>query len=157
MSKGNTTSRVTAITELRAGFAELYNELRRRCHEVIVEYDDPADPFYIPQIIEVDGLSPRHFNLRFFVEPFYVSDIRGYRGFHWGVMYLPTNLARTSFCQKKKERSQRLSKNQMTGSALADWAEALLIVEQRCCALSEKNRSKWRGLRSKEECFAENY
>ncbi len=131
-------SRASAVTSLRAGFAELYNELRRRNHEVIVEYDDPADPFYIPQINELDGLTPRHFNLRFFVEPFYVSDRLGYRGHHWGLIYLPTYRARLSFSERKRERSVRLSPNQLTGSALADWVETLLSVEQRSCRLDKE-------------------
>lgn len=72
--------RAAAFRKLRTLFAEVYNELRRHGVPVIVEYDDPGNPFYIPRIVEVDG---RECHVRFSVErglalsrrtsPFYVQ------------------------------------------------------------------------------------
>ena len=124
-------TREDTVAELRAGFAKVYNELRRRGHEVIVDYEDPGNPLFIPQILELDGEKRNSLNLRFFIEPTYSRKLVGYKGHHWGVLYIPSNTARASFCERKKERSERLSKNQLTGAALADWVEQLLSVEKR--------------------------
>ncbi len=119
-----------ATADLRAAFAALYNELRRRGHDVLVRYDDPADPLYIPRIVEVDGLRPDRLNVRFFVEPF-VEDEDYVRGLYFGVLYIPTNTARQQYSMTQKKRTQAHSKNQLTGAALADWFERLLDVEKR--------------------------
>jgi hypothetical protein len=127
-------TRADAVADLRAGFAGVYNELRHRGHEVIVDYADPANPLYIPQLVELDTLNRSELNLRFFIAPNLVEYPNGrsaVEGNYWGVMYLPTSMARHLYCERKKERSTRLSKNQLNGSALAEWVEKLLDVEQR--------------------------
>lgn len=124
-------TREEAVADLRVGFAGFYNEMRRRGHEVIVAYEDPGNPLYIPRVVEVDGLLSNELNVRFFIEPCFEGDALGYIGYHWGIVYLPTLTARNSYCERKKERSQRLSKNQLSGASLAEWVEKLLDVEQR--------------------------
>ena len=137
MSKSNSTpTREDAVAELRAMFAGVYNELRRRGHEVIVDYEDPGDPLFIPQIIELDGLNRTALNLRFFVESRLEGNAKAFHQTHyWGLLYLPSLTARNSYCERKKERSNRLSKNQLGGALLAEWVEKLLDVEQRAKGL----------------------
>ncbi len=125
-------TREQAVAELRAMFAGVYNELRRRGHEVIVNYEDPGNPLYIPQIIELDSLRSNELNLRFFVEPRFEGNAKAWRQTHyWGIRYIPTLTARNSYSERKKERSARLSKNQLGGASLSAWVEKLLDVEQR--------------------------
>ena len=123
-------TREEATAELRAAFAGLYNELRRRGHDVIVRYDDGANPLYIPSFVEVDGFQSNRLNVRFYVEP-YVDEYDRLVGHEFGVVYIPSNTARRSYSEKVRKRSQRLTKNQLTGPALADWYEQRLAVEKR--------------------------
>lgn len=123
-------TREQAVAELRAMFAGVYNELRHRGHEVIVDYQDPGNPLFIPQILELAGLKRTELNLRFFIAPNY-DDRERITGHYWGIYYIPTLTARNSYSERRKERSIRLSKNQLGGASLADWVEKLLDVERR--------------------------
>lgn len=119
-------------------FAGVYNELRHRGHEVIVDYSNPGHPLFIPQIIELDGLNRTQLNLRFFTAPNLVEhrrEVTIVHGHHWGLLYIPSLTARNSYCERKKERSTHLSKNQLGGASLAEWVEKLLDVEQRAKGL----------------------
>lgn len=70
-------TREEATHALRLAFAELYNELRKRGHDVTVRYDEPGNPFYIPHLVEIDGLRSTELNVRFYIEPYTDAYDRG--------------------------------------------------------------------------------
>lgn len=132
MNRKLSLTREDAVAELRAIFASVYNELRRRGHEVIVAYDEPGDPRYIPQIIELDGLKATEFNLRFHVKPWMNP-----RYYDYGVVYIPTHTARAAGV-KQQSRTLYATPRAISGPALADWVERNLrmVVDSRRSARS---------------------
>lgn len=123
-------TREEATHALRLAFAELYNELRKRGHDVTVRYDEPGNPFYIPHLVEIDGLRSTELNVRFYIEPYTDAYDRAV-GHEFGLVYIPTNAARRSYNEKVRKRTQRLTPKQLTGTALADWLETRMAVEKR--------------------------
>lgn len=139
-------SREEATADLRAAFASFYNELRRRGLDVLITYDDPGNPLYIPHLVEVDGLRSNELNVRFYVEPHYDALTR-YEGNYFGVVYIPSYTARQQYGERQRSRNQRTAKNQLTGPALADWLEKRLAVEKRARELEARAFQAAAGLR----------
>jgi hypothetical protein len=126
-------TREEAVADLRIAFASFYSELRRRGFDVVIEYDDPGNPLYIPRIVEVDGFHSDELNVRFYVESCYrnTGNLTYCPKYYFGVIYIPSYTARQHYCERQRSRNQRTTKNQLTGSALADWFEQRLAVEKR--------------------------
>lgn len=126
MKRNLAQTREGAVANLRAAFARLYDELRARGHVVIVEYEDPGNPLYIPQILEVDELKPR---LNLSIER--AADDRRIYGYTYVIAYEPSWVAKEQYMSRARSRSDWRTPAKMTGPELATWVEMLIDVEKR--------------------------
>jgi hypothetical protein len=119
--------REAAFRCLRTVFAEVYNELRRRGRVVLVEYDDPGDPFYIPRVIEIDHVP---ITLAYHVTP------DGRSGYLVQLTYIPSNAARVHGGAKRENRPMKVDGTKK----IVDWLDRVVAVER---AMFELNQRVW--------------
>lgn len=125
-------NRAAAFRRLRTIFAEVYNELRRRGHEVIVDYEDAANPYYIPKILAIDDLPEHQVKIDFSVNVMsVVVSNADFNKWYVEVRYEPSNAARVRGGARREGRSERETPRHMTGPKLADWVERVLQTEKR--------------------------